>query len=1402
MPFRPQTLDVGFNAFQTKVVPVAKPTRVTTLESIGAMFQGDGETLQRATQESVDTIGAGFRMENDVVNAYEYLTQPVFKPDPTFDTAAALKADGLFADYSDNFVGVDNQQEYLVKKAKIAQEQKDRQTLAAAGAGGMIAQMAAGILSPTMLLPFVGELRGMKAVGAGVAMGFAGGALQELPLQANQETRTLADSVSSIAMSTVMGGLLGGAVAFSRKTPQELAKGVLDDVAHDMAVGPRPSAIPQAVGAEARTDPVPEFVRMSPLPKFVDPVWDRHVAPITNAIGDVNIPQAWQNIWFVKGLAGKRLGDLSAPDIFKVNPAYFNLRSQLDQVRRMTAKLEDAGMQIEGAAPGGTVANRVRQYDGPLAESLTRIENLFAQYRFGAQAAGKVGAVARSKVVGLLSTESHLSAAAFRKEIGKAMRNGDQHKIPEVSQAAAHLRKEIYDPLFEAAKSAGLFKNLPDEVIGDATYINRVYDTDLIRMRQPEFEQIIADHLGAKLTTEFRDQAAKLNERSSRTAERVADFSRPLDEVKALRDQFEQELKGLNENRDETLANLEADIADKLSTARTFDSGTPQRASLNDEARSLVAQGGAPLTEIRAKRAAIKRRLTNLRKAESNVTDRQSRKLDKIADAEDASFNTLQSMVRRGQTLIADFDKLSDDVLDARISELKTRFAQTAQRYDNNEERIAKIFADEFENDIPTSSFVQAAHVESAAADKMTDLAKRIDDAEGFSREDARRGVKAMMDIAIENAQKIVERRAVRTQRLREQAQALDPVEAGKRIEALKADGRSREAAFLEQWRERGADTLDPVTGAADFGRYSKEIAHDITESIKGSFMRLPGMDIILKDKGPEMARALDVASEKFTSQDGRSFLVDDAQELMLRYVRTLAPDIELQRAFGDFAPDKGKNVEFIRIREEAVQRIENDLAAMKDQRNPDSGKKVSRPYTQEQMDKRVNGIQAETDQAVKNLEAMISRVRHTWGLPTDPAGMGARMASTASNVNVLRFMSNVLPSSLADVGRPIQKHGLLRVMKDGYVPFVKGLANGTLLRDSLTTRHLRATGAALDVALHSRSSQLFDIGDYVVKGSRFEKAVEHGASKIGVVALFDYWTAAMKQISGSVSHARMMDSLAVVAGGEKASAKELEEATRYLAQGGVNDQYASAIWKQVTRPGGGENVNGQWWPNTETWDRDIRSAYNSFIYRDVSNSIITPGVDAPLFLNSSPIARLVFQFKSFGMAATTRILLSGLQQRDMAFATGTMISLAMGALSYYTYANIVGGAVLSKLQADVAAGDYGTFADEAINRSGILGFGNDIQSIAMGIPGINQHISFGNGRVTRQGYSNLAETVLGPTFGDLLNTGVTIATGASDPTKATLHQARTLLPLQNHALFRHIYDMIEAAAPLKERRN
>ena len=168
-------------------------------------------------------VGAAFRKENEIGSLVERLsTAQTFEPDPNYNpfNDLDLKSSKYLDQHAGSFIGVRSKAEANSVRQRIDKEEEDAKLLQSAGVWGTLASMAAGVLSPTSLLPggaiykegklatnvarSVASVGGANAVGAG---------LQELGLQASQETRTFGESAMSVAGAFALGGAIGGAAS-------------------------------------------------------------------------------------------------------------------------------------------------------------------------------------------------------------------------------------------------------------------------------------------------------------------------------------------------------------------------------------------------------------------------------------------------------------------------------------------------------------------------------------------------------------------------------------------------------------------------------------------------------------------------------------------------------------------------------------------------------------------------------------------------------------------------------------------------------------------------------------------------------------------------------------------------------------------------------------------------------------------------------------------------------------------------------------------------------------------------------------------------------------------------------------------------------------------------------------
>lgn len=499
--------------------------------------------------------------------------------------------------------------------------------------------------------------------------------------------------------------------------------------------------------------------------------------------------------------------------------------------------------------------------------------------------------------------------------------------------------------------------------------------------------------------------------------------------------------------------------------------------------------------------------------------------------------------------------------------------------------------------------------------------------------------------------------------------------------------------------------------------------------------------------RGPLKTRSFDIPDELI-----EDFLENDIEMISRMYVRSMAPDVELTKAFGDVQMTeaiKEVDAEWGRIISAAP---EADRSALLKKRDAD----------------------------IRDLAAVRDRVRHTYGVPENPNGLAVRTFRVARSLNYMRLLGGMTLSAFPDAARPVMVHGLGRVFRDGIVPLVRGL--GDYSKVKAAAREVKLAGTALDMVLDTRTMSIADIADNFGRRSKFERGIQAATDKFGLVSLMAPWNAAMKQFSGIVTMTRMLDAADAVTAG-KISEKELGK----LAQQGISPAMAKRIARQFAAHG--ETADGVKMANTEAWtDAGAREAFQAGLVKEVDKIIVTPGQDKPLWM-STELGKVIGQFKSFSIASTQRTLIAGLQQRDMATLNGAMLMVGLGMLTYTTKEKLAGRDVASFTE------DPDVWLTEGFDRSGLLGWffeaNNMAEKVTRGTIGVSALT--GGPQMSRYASRNITGALLGPTVGltqDFVQTTGSAFSGdwQSQDTRAL----RRLLPYQNLFYLRSVLDAAE----------
>ena len=403
-----------------------------------------------------DILGAAFARENSIGSAITAAQAPMPSalPDPSFDPWQAIEGT-RYEPHARLFVDTNSPEDVNRVKARIDAED-ERARLIYGSTTGILASLAAGILDPINLIPIGGAgyraartgariAEGAARLGAGAALGQAA---QEAGLQATQLTRPLGESALNVAGAAVIGGVLGGAVGALRRP--------LVDVAADLdneldALGGGPPAGGSAGAAAARATTLAQ-----------------------------------------ERLVGERAMTLSG--VTRTAPGLRLATSPLLETRQLARELIEVPLVTrahqEGIAEPIAAERLSRMWDAPLATALQDGVEAFVKYRLDrARALGDRTLIALRDVL----PNARLAQGEFSEAVGRAMRRGDTHSIPEVEEAARGFRA-LFEKLRVASVQAGLLD--PNAVVTTAqSYLPRVYLRDRIRSRRPEFQGIVTDWL-------------------------------------------------------------------------------------------------------------------------------------------------------------------------------------------------------------------------------------------------------------------------------------------------------------------------------------------------------------------------------------------------------------------------------------------------------------------------------------------------------------------------------------------------------------------------------------------------------------------------------------------------------------------------------------------------------------------------------------------------------------------------------------------------------------------------------------------------------------------------------------------------------------------------------------------
>ncbi|MGI2031940.1 hypothetical protein ACRQ1B_06060 [Rhizobium panacihumi] len=1292
----------------------------------------------------LDTIGAAGVESNWVYRGWRYLKNHAeVETDPDHDPFALIKDTKYEAD-PQRFAFSRNEDETRSIMAEWDQDENARSVISRSGWSGTVAGVGMGLLDPTIFFPvakvFQGAARGANAlrIGGDVAIaGAAGAAVGEAVMYGTTDDYTAGQVAANIGTATILSGLLGaGAGALMSRSERQAVTGLLN--ADRQAWGDTIAPQPQSAGAAAADTRQLELRTVPGLDKLPDPT------------GRISPPRRVLNSGFVS--ARRAVVDLvETPYIFDEN---------LEGVA--TTQGPALSRQVTLEANRGRVA---------VAEMF---DKTYSRYRTGGDENFLQKKLRGTRDLLQGPDDGKLRFPDFKDQVDLALRNGDQHDVPEVAEAARFLRANVLDPWRDRAIKAGLLPEGVDAKTADS-YMMRVWNK----------QRLIADRPAV--------------------VQRFADW---LDGEEGKKAQIQEALQGhrnLMDGYDETIEKLTSQLERGQNAADDLEVRRSEVQRLNQFAFKRSAKLSEPLDELRAAIRSVEEeagpQLERIAELGNAIRDEKV-KFPDIRDADALIFKLVSAhtKMREGRDIVAALEGL-DEFAEAAES-VRSGFSGgiTSARQNAKQARRALGADDLVALEKARTKALAAAkpyrdELRRLRTDLQAGLDQKLPGAHGgavFETEIRSRG-NSLADRASGRAAQVddLERRiadlTAKRDGVREQIEELIGRWEGKSASEAKAALRARSTAEADRQAKVDAGeysgkggrltSADPAIDDAVRRILDKErlrdrreledLANEIVERLVGNpDGRLPYDRPSASNAGaagPAMRGPL--ASRDFMIPDNlvREYLETDVQKVSDIYLNTMVPDVLLTERFGDVDMTET----FRRLQDEHVARA----AA--------AGSNQARTK-----------IKAEYDDVVKDLAAMRDRIRKTYGYSSDPSQRFlGRMASTAARFDLITNLGGATLSSLSDLAGMQWRYGMTSVLRNAWGPMFKAMTNPETRKAVMAHKQqLRALGIAAETYLSSRSHSLYDLMDVYAPTSKFERAVSVAADKFGMFNAMSPWTDFAKHAAGMVSSAEITRAVEASAAG-KAKPRQIRD----LAESGIDGVMAERIWKQLSAEGGSDVIDGIRIPNAGAWsDAGARQAFEGMLARDVDLMVLTPGAEKPLMM-SKPIAALILQYKTFVTAANERLLVRSLQARDHQVLQGMASAVALGVLAEYAYSHVANRPAPKEAADWIKAG---------VNRSGILGWYQEGNSIAAKWTGGSADIFRAIGADmpdARYISRSPGAALLGPVYGKFETTVSSFAKltskllGGDQEWKANdTYQLRRLLPAQNLFYIRRLLDGVE----------
>ena len=494
--------------------------------------------------------------------------------------------------------------------------------------------------------------------------------------------------------------------------------------------------------------------------------------------------------------------------------------------------------------------------------------------------------------------------------------------------------------------------------------------------------------------------------------------------------------------------------------------------------------------------------------------------------------------------------------------------------------------------------------------------------------------------------------------------------------------------------------------------------------------------------------------------------IMSDIFALQKIYSRQMIPDILLTKKYGD---PNGLGYKFIEDGE--MSGFNPGLMSVANEYNLKigMGSKGNR-----------NQLLKNRDETLADLEAGIELIKGTYGLPANPHSWTSVAMRTMKHYNALTMLTGFF-AAVPDVARVTMTSGIKRGFKTQFEMFSDFLGDGKVFK--MGKKEAQSAGEAVDMVTGQRAMLFADVGDMFGLANKLEGAVgKVSAVNFMYINLMSRWTEFAKSMASVTIGSRILeDSITWGKGGLSDKWKTA------LSSSGIDEQMARRIANEFNEHG--TKTKHNYMANTSQWtDTQAVDAFSAALNKDINITIVTPGLgDTPKWM-SKELGSTFAQFKKFAMSATQRMLMRGMQEKDLDFLFGSMLLMGSGMLIDGIYHK-------TRFNRDYSNLSLTQKLLNAFDRSGLAGIYTDVNKAIETLTDNRIGISpmLGAGKPYGSSGRWKAGTIGGPSAGQIYNIfDIMFDVGGNKYNHHTAKNVRRLIPFQNVWYLDWLFDDIQ----------